>query len=574
MNADHKSIKDWMNDVGRGVVRLPSFQRDETWNHSLVSSFIEAVLQQRPLGVFLVLRVDPDNQPFLTRPVADSVNNGEKCREHLLDGQQRLMALWRAFKNTYDGYAFYAKFEEKENSYEFDRVVGVTKGKSNLRWIGNPGAEFSRQYIPIPILEPGEEGSNRATNWKSEATEVDRNLNTLVDTLRSTIGETLLPYLPMPVDTPPDEAIETFIKANTSSVRLNAFEIAVAQFEYEHSSQRDSFVSLRNFVDEVRHKLPELVRLEGEDSIGDLILRAACVKQSRKPTHGNYKKIIPNLDQDWSSIFQGMKWATRVLRDENIWDSRILPSTVPIRVLSALYPFVPKKGDEHSQAMRLVRSYLWRSFATNWYARQANDRLLGDFKALRDALMHETYTIAERSRARPETVFDTALPDEAALLVEGWPKSRGTLKRAILAVSTIKGALDMESARKISDQNIGKREYHHVFPDNLLKSHAEKETPNLALNCMLLEAPTNNNWRDEWPGDYLMERVKHSGIKGNRAKKAIEKRLASHCIPSGVIMGAQKEAGIDLASTYREFLQARAEMILSAFRTLCEGEEL
>ena len=43
MNADHKSIEDWMNDVRRGTVRLPRFQRDETWAPSLVSDFIEAV---------------------------------------------------------------------------------------------------------------------------------------------------------------------------------------------------------------------------------------------------------------------------------------------------------------------------------------------------------------------------------------------------------------------------------------------------------------------------------------------------------------------------------------------------
>jgi len=121
MNADHKSIEDWMNDVSRGVVRLPSFQRDETWNHSLVSSFIEAILQQRPLGVFLVLRVDPDNQPFLTRPVADSVNNGEKCREHLLDGQQRLTTVVLLLMCARNFFANKKEKSEKAKRY-FERL--------------------------------------------------------------------------------------------------------------------------------------------------------------------------------------------------------------------------------------------------------------------------------------------------------------------------------------------------------------------------------------------------------------------------------------------------------------------
>jgi len=580
VQAEHKAIKDWLDDVRRGVVRLPRFQRGEVWNAGLVSKFIAAVLQKRPLGVFLVLRVDPDNQPFKTRSIAGAVNNGEICREHLLDGQQRLMALWRAFEDQYEKYVFYAKFKEAKGTHIFDEVIHVIKGKVNRKWIGKPEDEFEKQCIPIPVLKPG--GFQLAADWTEKAApdaESRGRLNTLVGELHSIIEGTQLPFLPMPIETSPEDAIDTFIEVNTSSVRLKPFDIAVAQFEAETSD------SLLGLVDEVRRDFPEVVRLElkggigdpeRKSGIGDLVLKVACVKRDKKPTYSNYKHIIPTLQQDWQLIRKGLDWAAQILGDEeHIWDARLLPSTVPLRVLAALYPFIPRSGDDLSKALRLVRKYLWRSFVTDWYAKQANDRLFSDFKALKIALRNKTFEVAKGSSARPATVFDVDLPGAEALMAEGFPTKAGILKRAILAVSVRKGARDVASDVKISAKNIGEREHHHIFPDNLLRQYAGGEDPNLALNCMLLDAPTNNDWRNKWPGDYLLERVVQSGLEGARARQAIEGRLDSHLIPGGTVMRA-KEIGNDktLGQLYQDFLRERAEMILDAFRTLCEGEEL
>lgn len=579
MHAHPKSIEDWMNDVRRGKVRLPRFQREETWTPILVSDFIEAVLLKRPLGIFLVLRVISNQQPFVTRPIAGAVNNGEVCTEHLLDGQQRLMSLWRSFKGTYENYAFYVEFTKNKNhSYEFKQVRNFAKIKKNLKWIGNPKLEFIEGYIPIPILEPG--NGIASINWQREATDDEESLKHLaafVGTLQTTMVATIIPYLAMPEETDPDQAIDTFIKSNTSSVRLNAFEIAVAQYEAAiPAARRKSSPSLRDLVDDIKRKLPKLARLEGQENIGDLAMMVACLKKGLKPTHGNYKKTIKTLEKDWNSLFKGLQWTEQFLWDEKIWDPRILPSTVPLRVLSALHPFIPNKGDDLAKAERLLRSYLWRSFVTDRYERSANSHLFEDFKVIKAALEAKTFTIKRRSHKQPKNIFELNLPDEEALIEEGWPTSKGILKRAILAVSTIKGARDVATHKNLSDQTVRIREHHHIFPDNLLKKMTKGEDPNRALNCMLLEAPTNNDWRDQWPGDYLMERVEKSkpNLKGERARKAVKDRLESHLIPSDAIMKAKKGTRTKVATAYQNFLEERAKLISGAFRKLCAGEDL
>ena len=68
MQTENKPIEYWLEDIRRGVVRLPRFQRREAWTYKHVENFLNTViLHDRPIGVLLTLEVDPDNQPFETR---------------------------------------------------------------------------------------------------------------------------------------------------------------------------------------------------------------------------------------------------------------------------------------------------------------------------------------------------------------------------------------------------------------------------------------------------------------------------------------------------------------------------
>ena len=91
---------------------------------------------------------------------------------------------------------------------------------------------------------------------------------------------------------------------------------------------------------------------------------------------------------------------------------------------------------------------------------------------------------------------------------------------------------------------------------------------------MLLEEPTNNAWSDHWPGDYILERIRESGLEGEKANEALRSRLKSHLIPPDLIINAVEKNGTSLASAYDHFLQKRAEMIAKKIKQLCEGNIL
>ena len=355
METRSRSIEDWLNDVRRGVIRLPRFQRGEVWTPSHVKNFLWAILKDRPLGVFLVLEVNADDQPFETRPLEGGPDNSERlCRQHLLDGQQRLTALWRSFADNYEKHTFYVTFERTDDLKESE-VLAVSKRGRDKGKIGKPAQEFSEGWVPLNILAPGEESSRRAMRWRKQATDDEESreaVEFLIERLRSKFSKAVLPFLSLPQETPPEEAIEIFIETNRSSVSLSPHELAVAQMESETQESLD---------DKISDLISNVPAIESLDSpVEELVLKVQCLLEGKRPTYGNYVQLdFRKLNEDWENIVQGIAWTTEVLGDLRIWNEQRLPTTVPLRVLPALHRYIPQSGTAHATAMGLVKKYLW-----------------------------------------------------------------------------------------------------------------------------------------------------------------------------------------------------------------------
>ena len=528
-----------------------------------------------PTGVLLFLKVAASGAKFKTRPIPGSGEGKEDCTRQLLDGQQRLTAIFRVLADNYPDRTYYIQFEHvADGGYRLSD--GLSKDKKVVKsysrysrdnkWIGNSKEEFERQLIPMKLLHP--DAADQGITWIDEqdledSKSVSRLSSFITEIKDGLLGEPL-PYLTLSEDTALDVAIDVFMKINTSFVKLSPFDIAVALFESKAQE------SLQEHVDRLVDDVPRLEAVEGEGRVGDLALKVACLFQDLKPTYGNYANLNMELvDQDWGKLTGGLKWTVDILDEMKIWDQTRLPSAVPIRVLAALHQFVPMQGDDHANAMRLVRAYLWRSFTTDWYSRQANDRLFSDYKVLRDALETREYSIPKK---HSDTVFQCMLPNKDDLLDEGWPTGRGILKKAILAISLQRGARDVANNAVISVKNIEDRQYHHIFPKNLFKKTGTIPRHDIgsALNCMLIDKFTNNSWKDQWPGDYLRAR----DIIGSAPEATLAKRLESHHLPTAPLLNATKNCGKTLKRVCGEFLKERADMTLAAIEKLCDGDTL
>lgn len=336
---------------------------------------------------------------------------------------------------------------------------------------------------------------------------------------------------------------------------LSHYDLAVAQMESTVSE------SLEEKVDDLGNQVPLIKDLDSP--VGDLVLKVRCLLENKKPTYGNYRHLnYEELNEDWDNIVEGIKWTTQVFGDLKIWNSRQLPTAVPLRVLPALHRHIPKSGTKHAIAMRLVKKYLWWSFLTDRYERQANDRLKADYDAL-------VTVLKEESDESVVPAFGSNIPAEGDIKDSGWPTTRGILNRTILAASSLGGARDVASDKELKQSS--RADHHHIFPKSVLRKLSKN--PNLALNCMFLDPPTNKGWAKKWPGDFLLETIQNSGFEGEEAKKEVKKRLKTHLLPAKDLIAVKEGAGIDLAQAYDAFLERRADMVMGRIENLLKVGE-
>ena len=78
---------------------------------------LTTVLRGLPSGAALILEVG-DDEKFSSRTMVDAPDSGEKVNEQLLDGQQRLTALWQSLHDKYGDRTYLIGFEDDPGNGE------------------------------------------------------------------------------------------------------------------------------------------------------------------------------------------------------------------------------------------------------------------------------------------------------------------------------------------------------------------------------------------------------------------------------------------------------------------------
>lgn len=551
ISALNRTLPDWFTRIRTHQTVLPRFQRFEAWSHGNVAQLFNTILRDLPVGALLVLEIG-DDQPFESRSIQGAPESGERVTEHLLDGQQRLTALWRGLHNNYEDRTYFLHLSEDEEtgqSFYVDSIARYQRQgdqKTRPLWADDPAQQWKRRRIPLDICRPGEDASKRVRVWAEEAIPDRDERDQITDFIQEVRGKFAtfnLPYLSLPVTTAKETALDVFLKMNTSAAPLTTYDIVVAQVEAGLGK------SLHDFVADLKEACPEI---EAYYLPEDLILYAGALLQERPPTNSSYlaKEFPRALIKSWDQLVLGTRRAAAFLSEEHVHDGRRLPTDVVVPVLAALWAIAPEGPDALGRARSVMEKYLWRSFFTQRYEMSTSSRAVNDFKAIR--------CLFEGGDTEPE-IFDDAqypLPAAEELMQAGWPKQKDRLGRAILAVALREGGLDLADGSPATRGSLAKREYHHIFPDaHLRRTSVSDEKTYLSLNCALVSWKTNRTISDKDPERYLAERRDGSRL----GEDEIRRRLASHLVPYDEMV----------AGDYDAFLQARSALVHAAMLEVC-----
>lgn len=561
VQAQNRTIEDWFHLVRSGALKLPRFQRHEAWDQSTVVSLIETVLRGLPAGAALVLNVT-EPEPFVSRHLVTAPKVDNRVTEHLLDGQQRLTAIWRSLYGTYDDLTLFVGWrpDPDHDGAETVEVISQPRWEQNGSryplWCSDPTKVFERGLVPVTLLAP--DAHDLASDWLQAACAdsgmVLKWINKLA-ALRQRVASYNIPYLFLPQSTPKDVALDVFVKMNTSNIRLTPFDIVVAQVEAAAGA------SMHELLEGISSQVP---KASAYGDLGTLLLDASCLHSNRVASKANYLRLdFDQLPTSWAEMAGALTFMIGLLEGERVFDEARLPSQTVIPVVTALYRYLPTSPDALGNARSLLKYYLWRAFLTRRYESATSSRAFQDYVALRDAIIGGVPFDEVQAPIFDEDNYP--LPTTEQLMTTRWPKSRDILARGVLALSLRDGARDIADDEPATRETVQEREYHHLFPDSTLVKQAQLRADESyrALNCALITWRTNRKVSNLSPLQYLKDRVDASHL----GESEIKARLESHLVPWDYLSTAGPYPDCCdpqvIHHDYMSFLAARAGLVLA-----------
>lgn len=573
MQAHDRRLPEWFDRIRTCQITLPRFQRLIAWGHGEVADLLTTVLRGLPAGASLILEVG-DAEKFKSRAMTDAPQTGERVTEQLLDGQQRLTALWRSLHDKYPDRTYLIGFtpDDDDPKTKLPCVVGQARWHKNgclyPMWVDEPQECWQRELIPVRLLRPTDLMQEVRVWAKSAVPDDADKRDALIDRitdLRTKVREFNLPYLSLPASTSKEVALDVFVKMNTSSVHLSTYDIVVALVEDETGQ------SLHEHVDQLAAGVPHA---QDYCDLAGLVLDVVALVQDRVPSQAGYKGIdYAKMLNEWPRVIASIKGMVELLEEESVFDGKRLPTYPAIPVIASLWHHLPTQPDKLGNARLALRQFLWRTFLTSRYEQSSASNSLQDYRAMRKVL-EGTGAITE------VPVFDEnayPIPTPEIIVQQDWPKKRTIIGRGLLALQLKAGAFDLADGKPATANTIRSsehpREYHHLFPASLLElAGLPEEKIYMALNCALITWRTNRSISDKDPIQYLKERSNICAL----GEQELKRRLKSHLIPfdplaKGPYNSSAQEFKERVAYDYQAFLVSRAALLAKGARLACDG---
>ena len=557
MKPRNKDINSWFELIRDGQLTLPRFQRGEDWNRRQIGAVLMNVLREPslPIGAILVLETGSEEM-FKSRQIAGAQEPKSVPKYYLLDGQQRMTALWRSLNDNYldEGFTLFVTLDDDtQPSIEIKPRYRKENGEWTLKWADSPEKCLEKNLVPVKILLPGSEGESLMNEWVNQACRDDddkdkyRNLLNRILVLRGRVSNYQIPFLMLPRETEKETAIDVFIRMNTSSSPLSDYDFVVARIEaFDESLPRK--------ISQLRDEVPTAAEYGNVESMA---LAVGALLQEKRPLRSTYLNpdYSSNLLDVWDDVVYGIKYGTNFLQDEMIFNKKLLPTEVIVNLASALGAAVPRDGtDDKGRVLMLIRKAIWRASFTNRYEKTATTRTHADYMAI--------LKLIRDSNSRTPDLFDDEkypLPEPEELIYGKSPSGTDRLGRAIMATSLYCGGYDFADGERANSENVKSphREYHHLYPRSLIQDTFLKHEVDSALNFALISWRTNRKIHAKWPGIYIKERAQADNVSESQVRQRVE----SHLIPYNDL----------IANDFKNFLHVRAKLIHKAMEKLTSG---
>ena len=361
---DSKKYTDLINEIDKGEIKIPKFQRDFVWSIEKTANLLDSILKGYPIGTFILWETkqrlnDIKNIGNLKlKPVPDDIKI-----QYVLDGQQRITSLYAA----YLGAKIQKTGEKKITDYSKIYVNLDANIEINDESIITHEINEENNFISLNDV------LHFTKNYSKLRNEYEDELLTKINEYHNFFQSYDFSTVVLRNDDI-DSAIEVFTRINTGGQTLTLFEIMAAK-TYDEEKDFDMQKSFSHFIKELSN-----VQFDTISSSVLLFTTSFILSKNqeckRKIVLGlNKNDIIEIWDDVLDSIKESIDYFKSVYR---IPLSALLPYD-SLLVPFAYFFYTTKSRPQGSQ-VKYLEEFFWRASLSSRYSSSTESKLAQDIK--------------------------------------------------------------------------------------------------------------------------------------------------------------------------------------------------
>ena len=534
-------LSELLEDIGKGTIQLPDFQRNWIWDDEHIRSLIASVTLSYPIGAVMVLGTGGDGANFLPRPFAGVQIEPQETPDTLvLDGQQRLTSLYLALMSDKPVSTRTTRGQETKRLYYLDmakcldpdadredailsipetKVIRSDFGRKIDLDVSTRDREYELGLYPLWMTFNDVESFKWNSGFK-EHFKFDPKKTELIDQFLGRIWLPIIKYkvpvIELKKETPKEAVCQVFEKVNTGGVTLSVFELVTASFAADNFRLRDDWAARQDRLSE-----REVLRALGGTDFLQAVTLLASYKRSRQPGSTGGVSVrrrdvlrltLDEYKENADSVENGMQRAAELLSRQTVFDRRNLPYGTQLIPLAAVCAHLEKRFDADTVLKKLARWY-WCGVLGEMYGGANETRYAMD--------MQDLVAWIEADADEPRTVRDANF---APMRLLGLSTRNSAAYKGLFALMVRKGSYDFKKAVPIA-HTLGFElpvDIHHIFPrfwcrDNFI----DNARCNSVINKTPLTSETNRMLGGSAPSQYLVNLTRSEQITEDRLAEVL-----------------------------------------------------
>lgn len=521
---DGLTIREIVDTVARGQIRIPAFQRGFVWEPDRVAYLMDSIHKGFPFGSLLFwrtkekLKCERDLGPFKLRAPVD-----DYPVDYVLDGQQRITSIFGVFQTVLT-----PEHPELWQDIYFDHAADKAAQDAQFLALAASDVDPDRHF-PLKVLFDTV-AYRKATQGMKDAIAQE------IDAMQSVFKEVRIPLQLFKTEEKARVAI-IFERINRQGVPLDTLQLLSAW------TWSEDFQLQAQFSDLAEQLAPFGFKDLGSDS--NLLLRCCSAILGSDASPDSLMKLNgATVRERFSEVMNGVKGAVDYVRTHfQVHALEYLPFAtllVPLSVFFAVQGDKEAKYD-HEQR-RAINRWFWRSCFTKRYASGVLRNLNADIEEMR-----------KLKAAKPSALggFSVRIGDEF-FLDNGFTMGSANTNTFVLLLAQAKpqsfvSGAPIDLADKLKQAN--RTEFHHLMPKAFLQESKQESRPaNCLANFAFLSRADNRYLGGAAPSKYR-----------NKMPASIDSILARAICPASL-----------LGDAYDAFLKERAGMLRTQAEALCK----